>query len=188
MFSRLDKYLQKNVANAWEQHKLGDLAEIVRGASPRPIKDPRWFDDNSDTGWLRISDVTEQDGKIFHLEQHISVLGQKRTRVLTSPHLLLSIAASVGKPVINYVKTGVHDGFLIFLNPKFNIDFMYYWLEMYQTNWQRFGQPGSQVNLNSDLVKSQIIRIPDNNEQQMISSFFSQLDNLIALHQRRSIK
>ncbi|MGN8924933.1 restriction endonuclease subunit S, partial [Ligilactobacillus salivarius] len=37
--------------DAWEQRKLGDLAEIVRGASPRPISDPKWFDDNSDIGW-----------------------------------------------------------------------------------------------------------------------------------------
>lgn len=27
----------------WKQRKLGDLAKIVRGASPRPIKDPKWF-------------------------------------------------------------------------------------------------------------------------------------------------
>ena len=48
----------------WEQRKLGDLAEIVRGASPRPISDSKWFDNNSDVGWLRISDVTAQDGRI----------------------------------------------------------------------------------------------------------------------------
>jgi type I restriction enzyme S subunit len=169
----------------WEQRKLGDLAEIVRGASPRPIKDPKWFDNSSDIGWLRIADVTEQNGQIYHLEQHISKLGQEKTRVLTTSHLLLSIAASVGKPVINHVKTGVHDGFLIFLNPQFNINFMYHWFEMYKENWKRFGQPGSQVNLNSDLVKNQEIRIPNNDEQEKISSFFQQLDNLITLHQRK---
>lgn len=27
----------------WEQRKLGELADIVRGASPRPIQDPKWF-------------------------------------------------------------------------------------------------------------------------------------------------
>lgn len=169
----------------WEQRKLGDLAEIVRGASPRPIKAPKWFDNSSDIGWLRIADVTEQNGQIYHLEQHISKLGQEKTRVLTTSHLLLSIAASVGKPVINHVKTGVHDGFLIFLNPQFNINFMYHWFEMYKENWKRFGQPGSQVNLNSDLVKNQEIRIPNNDEQEKISSFFQQLDNLITLHQRK---
>ena len=172
-------------ADAWEQRKLGELAEIVRGASPRPISDPKWFDANSDVGWLRISDVTNQNGRIRYLEQHISKLGQEKTRVITEPHLLLSIAATVGKPLINYVKTGVHDGFLIFLNPKFDLEFMYQWLEMFRPEWNKYGQPGSQVNLNSDLVKNQKIAIPSKEEQQKISNFFNEMDSLIALHQRK---
>src|SRR5699024_7590464 len=82
-----------NFNKVWDQRKLGQLATIVRGASPRPIQDPKWFDKDSDIGWLRIADVTEQDGRIYHLEQHISKLGQEKTRVLIEPHLLLSIAA-----------------------------------------------------------------------------------------------
>lgn len=146
----------------WEQRKLGELATIVRGASPRPIQDPKWFDTESDVGWLRIADVTEQDGRIYYLEQHISKLGQEKTRVLVEPHLLLSIAATVGKPVVNYVKTGVHDGFLIFLNAIFDREFMFQWLEMFRPKWQKYGQPGSQVNLNSELVRNQEILIPNN--------------------------
>ena len=172
-------------ANAWEQRKLGDVAEIVRGASPRPISDPKWFDDNSDVGWLRISDVTNQNGRIHYLEQHISKLGQEKTRVITEPHLLLSIAATVGKPLINYVKTGVHDGFLIFLNPSFDLEYMYQWLEMFRPEWNKYGQPGSQVNLNSDLVKNQIIILPSEDEQKNISSFLKKFDHLITLHQRK---
>lgn len=168
----------------WEQHKLGEVADIVRGASPRPIQDPKWFDDNSDVGWLRISDVTEQEGRIYYLEQRISKAGQEKTRVLIEPHLLLSIAATVGKPVVNYVKTGVHDGFLIFQNPKFDREFMFQWLEMFRPKWQQYGQPGSQVNLNSNLVKDQEVMLPGREEQKKISDFFTQLDNLIALHQR----
>ncbi|EGP4840078.1 restriction endonuclease subunit S [Enterococcus faecium] len=168
----------------WEQRKLGELATIVRGASPRPIQDPKWFDTESDVGWLRIADVTEQDGRIYYLEQHISKLGQEKTRVLVEPHLLLSIAATVGKPVVNYVKTGVHDGFLIFLNAIFDREFMFQWLEMFRPKWQKYGQPGSQVNLNSELVRNQEILIPNNEEQQKIGSFFKQLDDMIALHQR----
>jgi type I restriction enzyme S subunit len=168
----------------WEQRKLGELATIVRGASPRPIQDPKWFDTESDVGWLRIADVTEQDGRIYYLEQHISKLGQEKTRVLVEPHYLLSIAATVGKPVVNYVKTGVHDGFLIFLNAIFDREFMFQWLEMFRPKWQKYGQPGSQVNLNSELVRNQEILIPNNEEQQKIGSFFKQLDDTIALHQR----
>lgn len=171
--------------DVWELCKLGDLATIVRGASPRPIQDQKWFDDESDIGWLRISDVTEQDGRIYHLEQHISKLGQEKTRVLTKPHLLLSIAATVGKPVVNYVKTGVHDGFLIFMNPIFEREFMFQWLEMFRLKWQKYGQPGSQVNLNSEIVRNQKIALPDTKEQKKLGFFFQKLDDTIALQQRK---
>ena len=171
--------------DAWEQRKLGELADIVRGASPRPIQDVKWFDNDSDVGWLRISDVTEQDGRIKYLAQRISKLGQEKTRVLVEPHLLLSIAATVGKPVVNYVKTGVHDGFLIFLNPKFEQEFMFQWLDAFRENWKKYGQPGSQVNLNSDLVRNQDIYIPSPQEQTAIGNFFRQLDAAIASHQRK---
>ena len=169
----------------WEEKYIGELADIVRGASPRPIQDPKWFDLNSEIGWLRISDVTNQNGRIHSLEQKISKLGQEKTRVLTEPHLLLSIAATVGKPVVNYVKTGVHDGFLIFMNPKFDREFMFQWLEMFREKWNRYGQPGSQVNLNSDIVKNQKIRVPCMEEQQAIGAYFSNLDNLINSYQEK---
>ena len=169
----------------WEQRTLGKLSEIVRGASPRPIQDPKWFDSNSNVGWLRISDVTAQNGRIYYLEQKISKVGQEKTRVLTEPHLLLSIAATVGKPVVNYVNTGVHDGFLIFLNPLFDREYMFQWLEMFRPKWQKYGQPGSQVNLNSELVRNQEIMIPSLKEQIQIGTFFKKLDDTIALHQRK---
>ncbi|MGZ9444429.1 restriction endonuclease subunit S, partial [Staphylococcus epidermidis] len=139
----------------------------------------KWFDINSDIGWLRIADVTEQNGKINFLEQRLSKEGQSKTRVLKFTHLLLSIAASVGKPVINFVKTGVHDGFLIFLNPQFNIYYMYNWLDFFKKVWNKYGQPGSQVNLNSDNVKSQEIRIPHINEQNKIADFLESIDKLV---------
>ncbi|MGO3116452.1 restriction endonuclease subunit S [Enterococcus pseudoavium] len=169
----------------WEQRKLGEIAEIVRGASPRPIQDPKWFDPNSDIGWLRISDVTEQNGRIRKLEQKISKAGQQKTRVLETPHLLLSIAATVGKPVMNYVKTGVHDGFLIFLNPEFNTEFVFQWLEMFRPKWRKYGQPGSQVNLNSELVQNQKILLPSVEEQKKIAIFFEELDKNITLHKNK---
>ncbi|UXR45316.1 restriction endonuclease subunit S [Staphylococcus simulans] len=169
----------------WKEKKLGEIANIVRGASPRPISDSKWFDENSTIGWLRISDVTAQNGRIRFLEQRLSELGTQKTRVLYTPHLLLSIAATVGKPVINYVETGVHDGFLIFQKPNFYIEYMYHWLEMFSEKWRKYGQPGSQVNLNSDIVKNQKIFIPTDKEQKKIGDFFSKLDRQIELEEKK---
>ncbi|MGZ1371277.1 restriction endonuclease subunit S [Lactobacillus delbrueckii subsp. bulgaricus] len=175
----------KGFCDEWQGTKLRKISKIVRGASPRPISDPKWFDNDSSVGWLRISDVTSQDGRIHHLEQHISKQGQAKTRVISEPHLLLSIAATVGKPLINYVKTGVHDGFLIFIEPQFDLEFMFQWLEMFRPQWSKYGQPGSQINLNSDLVKNQIIYLPSREEQNQIGIFLNQIDSLINLHQQK---
>ena len=56
---------------------------------------------------------------------------------------------------------------------------------MFQEKWNKYGQPGSQVNLNSDLVKNQVINIPNEKEQEKISSFLESLDKIITLHQRK---
>ncbi|KTF13431.1 restriction endonuclease subunit S [Pseudoalteromonas sp. H105] len=178
----------KGFSGKWYEKELDELAEIVRGASPRPIEDPKWFDAKSSVGWLRIRDVTEQDGRIHHLKQRISKLGQEKTRVLHEKHLLLSIAASVGKPVVNYVETGVHDGFLIFKKPTFQLEFMYQWLKSFEPKWQQYGQPGSQVNLNSDIVKNQKVNVPVEPEQTQIGNTFQKLDNLINQHQQKHDK
>ncbi|HGA4678669.1 TPA: restriction endonuclease subunit S [Streptococcus pyogenes] len=183
--SKQPQYRFDSFEGEWEEKKLGEISNIVRGASPRPIQDPKWFDAKSDIGWLRISDVTEQEGRITYLQQRISELGQEKTRVLKDPHLLLSIAATVGKPVINYVKTGVHDGFLVFLDPKFNREFMFQWLDMFRPYWNKYGQPGSQVNLNSEIVRNQVINLPSLPEQEAIGELFQTVDQLIQLQRQK---
>ena len=172
-------------ANAWEQRELGELSNIRRGASPRPISDPKWFSNESDIGWIRISDVTEQNGRIKNVEQKLSNLGIEKTLILDEGELILSIAASVGKPVINYIKTGIHDGFIVFLNPQFHRDFMFAWLERNQFIWNRYGQPGSQVNINSEIVKKQKVLLPNIKEQEKISNMILKFEDMITLHKRK---
>lgn len=171
---------------AWSETTLGNLSQIRRGASPRPIEDPKWFDNDGVFGWLRIADVTQQNGRIFDIEQKLSVEGQKKTLILEEPHLILSIAATVGKPVINYVPTGIHDGFIVFLNLDADREFIFQWLERFRPNWFKLGQPGSQLNLNSELVKNQSIFLSLLMEEQtQIGNFFKNLDQFIALHEKK---
>ena len=64
---------------------------------------------------------------------------------------------------------------------------MFQWLDAFRENWKKYGQPGSQVNLNSDLVRNQDIYIPSPQEQTAIGNFFRQLDAAIASHQRKPV-
>lgn len=169
----------------WAQRKLGDIANILRGASPRPIKDPKWFDENSNIGWIRISDVTSQHGRVRTLSQHISKKGQEKTRVVKPKSLLLSIAASIGYPVITYVETGVHDGFIIFNQPDFDLDFMFFKLQSIKKMWNKYGQPGSQVNINISIVSNTKISIPKVKEQEVISQLLNKIDQNLLLQQNQ---
>ena len=170
----------------WEQRKLKQLGNIKRGASPRPISDPKWFDKNGKYGWLRISDVTSQNGQVFQIDQHLSSIGEEKTVLISDPHLIISIAATVGKPCINYIPTAIHDGFVTFLDYKFNLDFMFEWFNKNQNIWLKYGQPGAQINLNSSIIGNQEIKLPKAYEQEKIAKLFNILNNLLALYERKT--
>lgn len=171
----------------WETTTFHEVANIRRGASPRPIKDPKWFSASSKIGWLRISDVTASGVYLNEVTQYLSEEGIKKSVLLEEPHLILSIAATIGKPVINKIPVCIHDGFIVFKNLKLNMLFGYYYLEHFQDKWLQFRQPGSQFNLNSDLVGNLDIIIPNNKEQQKIANFFSAIDKKLEKEKEKLI-
>ena len=93
-----------DIPEDWEVVALGDLAEIQRGASPRPIDNPIWFNQNSNIGWLRISDVTKSGKYLYETVQNLSEEGIKNSRYVEENNLIMSICATVGRPIINKKK------------------------------------------------------------------------------------
>ena len=51
---------------------------------------------------------------------------------------------------------------------------------MFRPKWNKYGQPGSQVNLNSDIIRNHKMMIPSLPEQSAIGSLFRTLDDLLA--------
>ena len=103
-----------DVPSHWDVKKIKRLSPVKRGASPRPIIDLKYFDDNGEYAWVRISDVTRCNGYLFDTEQKLSELGASHSVKLEPESMFLSIAATVGKPCITKIKTCIHDGFVYF--------------------------------------------------------------------------
>jgi type I restriction enzyme, S subunit len=165
----------------WEVKKLGDVAEIYRGASPRPIEDTKWFNEYSNIGWVRISDVTNSVKFLYDTTQNLSEQGVKQSRFVKRENLIMSICATVGKPIITKKDVCIHDGFVIFENPKVNIEYLYYYLSLIENNWSKSGQTGSQMNLNTTIIENEDISFPTNPEEQAaIASTLSNMDAEIA--------
>ena len=100
----------------------------------------------------------------------------------------MSICATIGKPIYTDFDVCIHDGFVVFEDLKVNKEFIYYFLEKVQNHWYRYGQPGTQVNLNSDIVSNEKIKIPIELEQQKIAVFLSAVDTKIEqLNRKKSL-
>ncbi|UOS68976.1 restriction endonuclease subunit S [Helicobacter pylori] len=164
----------------WQRVRLGDIAEIKRGASPRPIENPKWFCANSNVGWVRISDISKNSRFLYKTAQKLSKKGIEKSRLVKQNSLIMSMCATIGKPIITKIDTCIHDGFVVFENPKIDLNYLYYFLCYIEKEWLESGQQGSQVNLNADLIKNKEVFYPkDLNEQNAIANILSGLDRYL---------
>lgn len=155
------------MTTSWKEVGFGELASVTRGASPRPIASERWFDSKSDVRWVRIADVNRSDGRtLLDTTQALSTDGIARSRYLEPGTLIMSIAATVGVPVITGVPACIHDGFVAIQNLKADQRFLLYLLKAHESKLHEAGQSGSQTNVNSDIVRDLKVRIPEKRTEQ----------------------
>ncbi|KAF1691723.1 restriction endonuclease subunit S [Pseudoxanthomonas daejeonensis] len=179
----------------WDDVPLQSCAErIVRGASPRPIEDPKWFDNRSSVGWLRISDATSSGRFLTETQQRLSTAGIRHSRPVSAGGLVMSICATVGRPIETSIDVCIHDGFVHFDKPSIDQGFLYYVLTDLEPRWSKRGQTGSQMNLNTGLIKATKVAVPrDSSEQSSIATALGDVDALLAaqdalIAKKRAIK
>ena len=152
----------------WNKNTLNNLAKIQRGASPRPISSNRWYDnENKKVGWVRIGDVTNSSRYLYRTEDYFSEEGIKKSRFLPKGSLIMSICATIGKPIITEIDTCIHDGFVGFSDlTNINKEFLYYILKNLENKFISLSQTGSQANLNTNLINKTKINMPSIKEQE----------------------
>ena len=167
--------------------RLDSLAEIRRGASPRPIRDQRWFSDRG-RGWVRIADVTASNGpRLERTRQYLSAEGEAKSVPVDPGELVMSICATIGVPMIVAIPVCIHDGFVVFRNYEHSLDrdFLYYYLGSL-TDWLAHGgQPGTQRNVNTSRVGSLRVPVFPLSEQRKIAEILGTWDEAIALTECR---
>ena len=163
----------------WETKRLGELARIQRGASPRPIESPIWFNESSSIGWVRISDVTKSGMFLRETTQRLSQLGVQHSRPVSKGSLIMSICATVGRPIVTEIDVCIHDGFVVFDDLQTDKLFTYYALKWIEPDWGVRGQTGSQMNLNTGLINGTHITLPPLAEQAAIAGVLFDMDTEI---------
>ena len=176
-----------NKSIAWEQRKLNELVIIERGGSPRPI-DKFITNDANGLNWVKIGDAPQQGNYITKTADKIIPEGLSKTREVHPGDLILSNSMSFGKPYIMAINGCIHDGWLLIrdTNKVFDLKFLCQMLgtEQMLSQYKALAAGSTVNNLNKELVGNTNVKIPNIKEQQQISDYFANLDNLITLHQR----
>ena len=172
----------------WGATILGELSEVVRGGSPRPI-DGFMTTSADGLNWLKIGDVDKEAKFVTQTAEKVRREALSKTRVVNPGDLILSNSMSFGRPYILQITTCIHDGWIAItkISKKSNRDFLYYLISA----------PGSQSyfvdnaagsgvqNLNADLIKALPVCFPTPAEQQKITECLSSVDELMAAQARK---
>ncbi|ABQ25680.1 restriction endonuclease subunit S [Geotalea uraniireducens] len=176
-----------DVPSHWEVIQIKHLSTVRRGASPRPIDDAKYFDDEGEYAWTRIADVTASEMYLFNAPQRLSDLGSSLSVKLEPGALFLSIAGTVGKPCITGMKACIHDGFVYFPELKIPSKFLFYVFAGEQA-YKGLGKFGTQLNLNTDTVGGIKIGCTENSQLEKIVQFLdhetAKIDTLIDKQQQ----
>ena len=162
--------MASKVPEHWEVRRIKSLTAVKRGASPRPIDDPQYFCNSGEYAWVRIADVTASKHFLETTTQKLSKLGQSLSVQLQPGALFMSIAGSVGKPMITKIKCCIHDGFVYFPGLEGNQAFMYQILST-SSPLLGLGKLGTQLNLNTDTVGGICVAYPPISERRQITVF-----------------
>lgn len=170
----------RNIPSKWGLCRFGDIADISRGGSPRPIKSYITNDPNG-VNWIKIGDT---DGKYINsTKEKIIQEGVKMSREVKKGDFLLTNSMSFGKPYILNIDGCIHDGWLV-ISPKedsYDKDFLYYLLSSQYAYSQFSEKAGGAVvsNLNSDKVANTLFPLLSISEQKRIVSKIEDLYSIL---------
>ena len=173
-------------ANAWEQCKLGELAEIVGGGTPSTSVESYW---DGDIDWYAPAEIGEQ---IYLKSSQRKIteegLNKSSAKVLPVGTVLFTSRAGIGKTAILLKEGCTNQGFQSIVPNKNKLDsyFIFTRSEELKRYGETVGAGSTFVEVSGKQMANMELMMPTTmDEQQKIGEYFSNLDNLITLHQRK---
>ena len=148
------------IPKGWEVKQIKDFCKVRRGASPRPVGDPKYF--GGTIPWIKIADVTKLlSPYIFSTKETVTEEGAQKSVHLQEDSLIMSNSGTVGKPIFLGRNGCIHDGWLYFQDIKeISQEFLYFHLLTLTAHLNLIGDGTVQKNLNTDMVGEQEIIRP----------------------------
>ena len=176
----------KGFSDAWEQRKLGNVADLVGGGTPS-TQNPEYWD--GDIDWYAPAEIANQI-YVKTSQRKITEQGYDNSsaKLLPPGTVLFTSRAGIGKTAILARKGCTNQGFQSIVPHKNELDtyFIFSRTEELKRYGELVGAGSTFVEVSGKQMAAMDLMLPSTiQEQQMIGVFFEQLDNLITLHQRK---
>lgn len=172
----------KGFTDDWEQRKLGELGEIMTGSTPSTATS-KYYSEHG-IPWVTPTDI--EGNIISDTSKKLSEEGVKVGRVVPANTILCTCIASIGKNALLTVK-GSFNQQINSLTPsqENNPYFLLTESELWSKELKRIAGAGTMQIVNKSEFSELSTMVPRLDEQQKIGEYFSNLDRLITLHQRK---
>lgn len=167
----------------WTTKRFDKISNVVRGGSPRPAGDPKYFN-GSFMPWLTVASLTkipDSQIEVLQTDGFLTEEGAKQSRQLEKGTLILSNSgATLGVAKILGIQCCANDGIAAFINwNEDEVDKIYafYFLNTKTKYFREVVAPGNgQPNLNTDLIGIEYIHYPPLHEQKVIAQILRTAD------------
>ncbi|MBY3608640.1 restriction endonuclease subunit S [Enterococcus faecium] len=166
----------------WEQRKLGDITESFSGGTPTAGKSEYY---GGDIPFIRSGEISSELTELFITENG---LNNSSAKMVKAGDILYALyGATSGEVSISRINGAINQAILAIRPTKNDNSYLIVqWLRKQKDTIISTYLQGGQGNLSGSIVKDLVITLPqDKEEQNKIGTFFKQLDDTIALHQRK---
>jgi len=169
----------------WPLKRIGELATVARGSSPRPIADQRYFQ-GGEIPWIKIADATKSGKYLYQTKEHVNEYGASFSRRLPIGSLIVAASGTLGYTQMLGVSGCVHDGWL-YLTDFRGVDknYLYYFFQWKKQHFYNSAYGAAIQNINTEILRETEIALPPLPVQICIASILSAYDGLIENNTRR---
>lgn len=166
----------------WKNVSIAEVCEVVRGASPRPAGDKRFFGGTGSIPWITVGELTKDGSKhLLSTSCFLTEEGKARSRYIYPGTLLLTNSgATLGVPKITLIGGCINDGSVALLGLEEPLKSYIYCVLLSMTQALRaINQGAAQPNLNTTIVKDIRFKIPVGTNEQ--TEVVTRIEELLAL-------
>lgn len=171
--------------DAWEQRKLGEIAEIMGGGTPSTSNPGYW---GGDIDWYSPVEIGDQI-YVSDSKKKITKLGllKSSARILPIGTVLFTSRAGIGNTAILVKPGATNQGFQSIVPITNKLDSYFIFSRTPKLKWygEKNGAGSTFIEISGKQMAKMKIMVPRFEEQKKIGTLFQQLDQLIALHLRK---